>query len=114
MWNVGNGVNVIAPLISSTTQVPWFGTVILVTSPFESSLLLVAPAGTTKLTLVPSTDPSASASNPDPLSTRGFTVTTEFAGLALLISLLATGAIFTYSTVTVALALKPVPTSVSL
>ena len=90
MWNVGSGVKVIVPLTPSTIQVPSPGIVTLVTSP-STTLLLVAPAGTTKLTLVASIVPSASASSPDPFSTSGFTVTTEFAGFPELKSFSAVG-----------------------
>ena len=102
LWNDGNGVNVIAPVVPSTDQVPSPGTVTLVISPLPSVLSFVAPAGTTKLTLVASIVPSASASSPDPFSTSGFNVTTEFAGFPELKSFSAVGGTFSYVIVTVA------------
>ena len=53
--NPANGVNVIAPVVGFTVHVPSPAMVMLVTSPLASVTMLVAPVGTTKLTVVGTT-----------------------------------------------------------
>ncbi len=65
---VASGVKVVSPVKGFTLQFPSPGTLKPVTSPFGSTITLVAPAGITKLTVVGSTVPSGSESTPFPLS----------------------------------------------
>ncbi len=85
------GAKLISPFTGLTSQTPSPGTVYPIISPSASVCTIVAPAGTTKLTLVTSNVPSASSSIPKPLSAVGSKLTVAPGVLGALTSFCTTG-----------------------